>query len=170
MTARSDRQRIEAAIPPRLVWQVAATIASDTREKTDAEGARAMAEIVAGLERAVNAALGDDIGDDHKRKLARRLYRTCRIVTGDLENRPIATALVASREIVARLTVAGAWEGADDFYAAWDRLADAIYGEGEDGEANARTLEAVDRSGTRYGAKAIGALQAEGYYRGVSAT
>jgi hypothetical protein len=151
MTYLSDRERIERALPARLVWHVAKSI-EDGGGQVDA--------ILAGLEASFNATL-EGLDDGARLKLARRLYRACQVVTSGLEDRPVATALVAAREMVFALIDDGLWEMDPDFDRAWDALATAIY----EGDGNAELLETVDRSGTRYGRAALRRLQGEGYYR-----
>jgi hypothetical protein len=160
MTYFSDRERIECALPARLVWHVAMTISDASRDATDDAGRAELASIVSGLEASFNATL-TELSDADRYKLARRLYRVCQLVTSDLEDRPVATALVAARELVAQLITLDLWDMDPAFDQAWDRLAEAVYGT----ESNGALLDQVDRSGTRYGRKALDRLQAEGYYR-----
>ncbi len=156
----SDRQRIERALPARMVWHVAASIWDGVAKSVDPQGLEQISRIVSQLEASLNASLVD-LDDGDRFKLARRLYRACELVTYPLRDRPVATALVAARELVFTLITEGMWEMDPEFDAAWDALAAAIYERDE----NAELLDAVDRSGTRYGRKALATLQAAGYYR-----
>jgi hypothetical protein len=160
---RTDRQRIEDAIPVRLCWHVARNLLDGVREQTDdADAVARMVGIVADVERVPDDALGPGLDDRHRAKLARRLYRAHDAIARDLIDRPVATALVVARELAAVLMDAGAWEPTAGYLRAWDAIADAV----QDGGRNADLLAAEDRSGTRYGRKAARTLQALGYYAG----
>lgn len=159
----SDRERIERALPARLVWHIAKNIQDGVSGTVTDEGADELRAIIAALETSFNATL-TGMEDAARYKLARRLYRACQIVTGDLADRPVATALVAVRELVANLITDGLWEMDPEFDTAWDRLAEAVYGT----DSNAELLDRVDRSGTRYGRAALSRLQGDGYYRRVA--
>jgi len=148
----SDRERIERALPARLGWHVAKSIETHSTSQ--------IGTIVADLEASFNATL-ESVSDKDRLRLARRLYRVCQVVTGDLADRPVATALVAARELVAQLITADLWDMDPAFDRAWDALATAVY----EADGNAELLDRVDRSGTRYGRAALSRLQGEGYYR-----
>jgi hypothetical protein len=163
---RTDRQRIERALPARLAWYVANRLASP-ESGTGEETSPTMPSIVGRFARSVDAGLGIGLGDEAKAKLARRLDRALGVVFSDLNGRPTATALVGLRHLLNGMILAGVWEpdDPDAFWSSWSDLSDAVYeGDGAD------LLDEVDRSASRWAARASRRIRMMGLYGGYADT
>ena len=151
----SDTQRIERALPARLMYWICDQMVKC--HDGDAETLRL-------FRRSFDAVVDNcfiDVTDHAKRqKLARRLHRAVNTVEVECVGLGMENILIVTRIVVQHAWNSGRYEPCELFLETWGRFTDAVYSICGNGAA----LNAADRSATELGQRAIDRLMAEGYY------
>lgn len=157
-----EAERIERAIPARLLWWSCKLMSEDTRDGDQ--------DVCLALARAFNAVVLEqfaDLSGPARDKALRRLKRAMDVAEDPLvaSGTHVGAVLVACRVIVQRVWNAGCYEPCPVFLAAWDDLSEKVY----DTCDNGRCLNAVEAEATAIAHAIVDRLHREhGLWRDLS--
>jgi hypothetical protein len=154
----NDTQRIEAALPARLMWRMTANMAANPDPTTDKDFLNRVA--------AAFAIHRDDafsgLDGARQEKMKARLKRVSDLVLDPFIGRSLPTSLHATKVLIQDLLESGVWTYPDGgaFEVAYGALAEVIWSD----ERNVESLTATERSATKNARKMRERLKAAGYY------